>query len=402
MATHLKRSVSLSVLTLYGLGNILGAGIYVLVGKVAGRAGAQAPLSFIIAMVVATLTAFSYMELASRFPVSGSVSVYLHKAFGHKGLSIGIGFAIIASGIASAAALAQGFAGYASTLLPINTVLLSVGLLTVVGLLAIKGIKESAFAAALLTIIEIGGLALVIWAGRTAIGEFDISSVATIDPAIGFSGILGGAFLAFYAFIGFEDMVNVSEEVKEPRRNMPIAIILALVGAALLYLLVIVVAIGVVQPSELAQSSAPLALVYERAGSQGTLTIIIISMLAAINGVVVQIIMVSRILYGLAREGWINKNFKKVDRHTKTPIFATVATVILMIVATVAWPLLSLAQLTSLLVLGIFALVNTALIKIKLTHGDKHDHLKVPLLIPALGLISCVGLIVYQIFVVFT
>lgn len=401
MPTKLKRSVSLPILTLYGLGNILGAGIYVLVGKVAGQAGMQAPTSFLIAMLVAALTAFSYMELSSRFPVSGSVSVYLHKAFGHKGLSIGIGFAIIASGIASAAALAQGFAGYASTLLPINTALLSVGLLLALGLLAMKGIKESAVAAAVLTIVEIGGLIFVIWAGRNAISNFEISSLAPIDPAIGFSGILGGAFLAFYAFIGFEDMVNISEEVKKPRTNMPIAIVLSLISAAMLYLLVIVVAIGVVPPNELAQSSAPLALVYEKAGSQSALAIISIGMVAAINGVVVQIIMVSRILYGLGREGWISPSFSKVNARTKTPVLATLATVALMIIATVAWPLLSLAQLTSMLVLGIFCLVNTALIKIKLTHGDLRDHLKVPIIIPVLGLVSCVGLIVYHTITVF-
>lgn len=400
MPTKLKRSVSLPILTLYGLGNILGAGIYVLVGKVAGQAGMQAPTSFLVAMLVAALTAFSYMELSSRFPVSGSVSVYLHKAFGHRGLSVGVGFAIIASGITSAAALAQGFAGYARVLVPASTVLLSVGLIAIVGLLAIKGIKESAIAAAVLTLIEIGGLILIIWAGRNTIGSFEINSLVPANPAIVFSGILGGAFLAFYAFIGFEDMVNVSEEVKNPRRNMPIAILVALLGATILYLLVIVVAIGVVQPSELAKSTAPLALVYERAGSHGPLAIIIISMVAAVNGVVVQVIMVSRILYGLSREGWISRSFGKVNSRTKTPIFATLATVGLMIFATIFWPLLSLAQLTSMLVLGIFCLVNTALIKIKLTHKDRHDHLKVPLLIPGLGLVCCVGLIAYQIFTI--
>src|SRR3989344_4681938 len=262
----LKRSLGLPLVALYGLGNILGAGIYVLVGKVAGCAGTSTTLAFIIAMITAAFTAFSYMELSGRYPVSASVSVYLHKAFGKRWLSVLIGLAMVAGGIASAAALSQGFAGYLNSFIEIPIAVASVGLIVVLGLIAIKGIGESAKTAALFTVVEVLGLILIIWFGRSAFGAADASSLLTIDPAVGVGGLIAGSFLAFYAFIGFEDMVNVAEEAKNPRRTMPLAILIALVVSTLLYLLVIVVATTLVTPSELADSSAPLTLVFERSG----------------------------------------------------------------------------------------------------------------------------------------
>src|SRR5687768_15044252 len=161
----LKRSLGLPLVVLYGLGNILGAGIYVLIGKVAGFAGINTTLAFLIAMITAAFTAFSYMELAGRYPVSASISVYLHNAFGKRWLSVAVGLAMVTGGVASAAALAQGFAGYLSTFISVPTTVASVSLLVILGLLAIKGIGESAKAAALFTVIEIIGLLLVIWFG---------------------------------------------------------------------------------------------------------------------------------------------------------------------------------------------------------------------------------------------
>lgn len=395
---HLKRSLGLPAVTLYGLGNILGAGIYVLVGKVAGTAGSSATLAFLIAMSIAALTAFSYMELSSRYPVSASVSVYLHKAFGRRWLSVAIGLAMVASGVASAAALAQGFAGYLGSLVGVPTMVASIGLLIIIGLLAAKGISESALVAGALTLIEVLGLGLIIWAGRSAFGQVEATTLLQIDPAVGWAGVMAAAFLAFYAFIGFEDMVNVSEEVKQPRRTMPLAILLALLIATVLYLAVVVVATTLVNTNELAASSAPLALVYGAAGAANPAVISVIGIAAAINGVVVQVIMGSRILYGLAAQGWISQRFAGINRRTKTPVLATVIIVVVMIGGTVLLPLVSLAKLTSLLVLSIFTLVNLSLLKVK-AQDDKpaYHHLSVPKVIPLLGAVCCVGLILYQI-----
>jgi APA family basic amino acid/polyamine antiporter len=392
----LNRSLSLPVVALYGLGNIIGAGIYVLIGKVAGFAGSSTMLAFILAMVTAGVTALSYMELAGRYPVSASVSVYLHRAFGRRRLSTAVGLAMAAGGIASAAALAQGFAGYLSSFIPVPAFAASVGLLVVLGAIAVKGIGESAAAAAVLTGLEVLGLLLVIWFGRKAFGQLDAGRLFTVDPAVGISGVVAGAFLAFYAFIGFEDMVNVSEETRNPSRTMPLAILFALLGSTVLYLLVVVVATTLVSPADLAASPAPLTLVFERSGASHVALLSMIGMIAAMNGVIVQMIMASRILYGLANEGWIHNRFGTVHRRFKTPVFATLAVVAAMVVATALLPLVSLAQLTSLLVLTIFTLVNASLIVIK-RRGEAHQgYIVVPRVIPYLGVALCLGTIGLQ------
>lgn len=392
----LKRTLGLPLVALYGLGNILGAGIYILIGKVAGEAGYSMVLSFLIAMVVSGLTAFSYMELSGRFPASASVSVYLHKAFGKQWLSVAVGLAMVAAGITSAATLAKGFAGYTGTLVQVPELVLSIGLLLAIGMLAIKGIGESALVAGLFTVVEIIGLMMVIGAGRASLGTFDVSKLATIDPTVGFAGVMGGAFLAFYAFIGFEDMVNVAEETKNPQRTMPLAILISLIASTILYLLVAIVAIAAAPPAELATSKAPLLLVYSREAGGAALFLTIIGITAAVNGVIVQVIMGSRILFGLSRQGWIDGRLSIVNKDTKTPLIATVVVVSAMIVACVALPLVSLARLTSLIVLGIFALVNISLVVIKRRHPSHKGLITVPKLIPYLGFVSCIVIILFE------
>lgn len=397
-AQALKRTLSLPVVALYGLGNILGAGIYVLVGEVAGFAGSSTVPAFLIAMVIAGFTAFAYMELSGRYPVSASVSVYLHKAFKKRGLSVFVGLLMVAGGLTSAAALAQGFAGYLNTFITIPTAIASVGLIVVLGLIALKGIGESAKTAAFLTAIEVIGLLLVVWFGREVLVTVRPEVLFTIDPAVGVGGVVAGAFLAFYAFIGFEDMVNVAEEAKEPRRTMPLAILIALIVSTLLYLLVVIVATTLVPLNELAASKAPLALVFERTGAGSALLLSAIGLVATVNGVIVQIIMGSRILYGLAKQGWIHRAFTQVHASTKTPVTATLVILAVMIVATLLLPLVSLAQLTSLMVLTIFTLINLALIVIKRREPSHAGYITVPLFVPVLGLGLCVSMIGYQLY----
>lgn len=394
----LKRNLSLSLVTLYGLGNILGAGIYVLIGKVAGYSGENTILAFLIAMLIAGLTAFSYMELSSRYPQSASVSVYLHKAFGKKLLSVIIGLALVLGGVASAGALSQGFAGYLNNIFSVPEVLASIGLLVFLGLVAAKGIGESAKFAAIFTVVEVTGLLMIIWAGRSHINVSEFASSFSIDPAIGVSGILFGAFLAFYAFIGFEDMVNVVEEVKKPRVTMPLAILLSLSAATVLYLLIVMVSMAVVNPTQLAASEAPLSLVFSKVSSIDPLYISVIGIAAAVNGVLVQIIMGSRILYGLSRQGWLHSIFARVHAVHRTPVFATIVVTAAMITGTVLLGLVSLAQATSFLVLVVFTLVNVSLLVIK--HRDKTAKaaVSVPIAIPYLGALSCVGMVGYQLF----
>ncbi len=397
MATHLKRSLNLPVLTLYGLGNILGAGIYVLIGKVAGFAGQSTTLAFILAMIIAALTAFSYMELAGRYPVSASVSVYLHKAFGNKNLSVAIGLAMVAGGITSAAALAHGFAGYLNTFFNFPELLASILLLLSLGLIALKGINESAKTAAAFTFVEILGLVLVVWFGRSAFAQVQPLSLVNIDSTVGISGLLAGAFLAFYAFIGFEDMVNVAEEAKNPKKSMPLAILFSLIISTLLYVLVVIVSTTIVAPAELAQSSAPLTLVFSKSGVSSQQILSLIGLVAAINGVIVQIIMGSRILYGLSKQGWISAKLSELHAKRQTPTKSTLLILSLMIFFTIILPIVSLAQITSLLVLTIFSAVNISLIFIKKSHKKHDGYITVPLLVPILGSMLCLAAIIYQI-----
>lgn len=394
----LRRSLTLPVLILYGLGNILGAGIYVLIGKVAGHSGENTILSFLIAMIIATLTALSYMELSSRYPLSASASIYLHKAFGKRLLSVGVGLILVFGGIASASALTKGFAGYLNSIFTVNQTLAGIGMIILLALVAIKGIGESAKLAALFTLVEVFGLLIIIWAGHSHLSAGDFTAAFGIDPAIGLSGVLFGAFLAFYAFIGFEDMVNVAEEVKKPRTTMPLAILLSLVLATILYILVVMVSLSAVGASELAGSSAPLNLVFDRVSHLSPAYISLIGMAATINGVLVQLIMGSRILYGLSSQGWLNKRFSYVHPAYKTPAFSTLLVAGVMIFGVIGFGLVSLAEITSLLILSAFTLVNAGLAVIKLRKQTEKVAVKVPLFVPVLGCMSCIGLVIFQLF----
>lgn len=224
-----------------------------------------------------------------------------------------------------------------------------------------------------------------------------MQDVVGIDPKVGVSGVVAGSFLAFYAFIGFEDMVNVAEEAKNPRRTMPLAILFSLVASTILYLLVVIVATKVVPPSQLAESGAPLSLVYEKSGANHAIILSLIGITAAVNGVVVQVIMGSRILYGLAKQGWLKAELADVNSQTKTPVTATLVVVGLMIAATLLLPLVSLAKATSLLILSIFTLVNVSLFVIKRRQKTHSGYVTVPQAIPALGALSAGSLILYQI-----
>lgn len=400
MATNtprLRRVLSLPVLTLYGLGNVLGAGIYVLIGKVAGVSGEQAGLAFVLAAFIAGLTSFSYMELSSRYPVSAGASVYVHQGFGNKRLSQIVGLLMILSALFSSAALARGFAGYLSQIVQIDENIAIIVLFIVLGSIVAWGIRMSAGIAAVFTLIELAGLGLIIWAGRQIlIDPASYSGFVSID--IGNIGpVLLGSFLAFYAYIGFEDMVNVAEEVKQPKRTIPAALLISLVVSTILYILVVVVAITAIPLDKLAASSAPLSLVFSSLGQSDSWVITLIGVTAAVNGILVHIILVTRVLYGMAERGWVHSVFRSVHANTRTPLFGTLLTIILMLTLTLLFPLISLAQLTSFTVLSVFALVNAALILIKRRGPTPQSATAIPVWVPWLGMITCILLTIYQI-----
>lgn len=382
----LRRSLSLALVTYYGLGNILGAGIYVLIGRVAAHAGVQAPLAFLLAALLAGFTAFSYAELAARFPYSAGEVVYVQQGLGMRTPAILTGILIILAGIVSSATIARGFTGYLQVFVPLPETPAIVLLVTGLGALAIWGITQSVIAAALMTLAEVAGLLLIVWVARpdpaTLLHTLTSQTALTASTA---HGVFLGAFLAFYAFLGFEDMVNVAEEVKEPQRNLPRAILLALGISTLFYLAVAVVAVSAVPPDLLAGSDAPLTDIYRRVTGTEPVLLAALSILAVVNGALIQIIMVARVCYGMASRGWAPGWLGRVHPRTCTPVHATVLVTVLVMFMALWLPLESLARATSYFILLVFLLVNLSLWRLKRRGPDAYRGFSVYRWVPVTG-----------------
>jgi amino acid transporter len=396
---ELKRTIGLPLLLLYGLGNILGAGIYVLIGQVAGAAGMYLPFAFFTASVVAGFSALTYSELSARYPFSAGEAVYIDEGFHLTALSRLTGLLIAGAGMVSAATIARGFYGYFNTFVQLPEPLVVSGIILTLGVLTAWGISQSVAAAAALTVIEIGGLFLIIWSGSDALASIPVHIEKLLPPlqTSALTGIFLGSFLAFFAYIGFEDMVNIAEEVKNPQRNLPAAILLALITATLLYALVALVAVLSVDEDTLSASRAPLADVLKATSSIDPKIISLISMIAIVNGALIQLIMASRLFYGMANKGWLWHRLGRINSRTRTPVAATSLVVLLTLGLALWLPLASLARGTSYLVLVVFALVNAALLLIKRKNPAPRDVLNIPVWVPATGFISCSGLLLFQV-----
>ena len=396
---QLNRSLSLPLLVMYGLGTTVGAGIYVLIGKIAEKAGFYLPVSFLLASFVVAFTALSYAELASRYPLSAGEAVYVQEGFHIRTLSILVGLLVVLAGIVSTATLAKGFAGYLDLFIQLPNWLSIVLVISMLAAIAVWGILESVTVAAIFTLLEIGGLLLIIWVARDSLQE-SIFLVPQMLPPLKleiWGGIFLGSFLAFYAYIGFEDMVNVAEEVKNPQRNFPLAVALVLIVTTTLYIAIALIAVTLSSSSELAKSEAPLALLYTKATGEKAVLLGVLSICAIINGALIQIIMASRILYGMSNRRWLPKVLAKVNSVTHTPIIATVTLGIAIIVMALFFPLATLASATSTIVLVIFVLVNISLIRIKLMAPEIAGTYSYPIWVPVLGFISSSVFIVCRI-----
>jgi basic amino acid/polyamine antiporter, APA family len=395
----LKRSLSLPLITFFGLGNIMGAGIYVLVGKVAGEAGYFAPLAFFIASVIAAISAFTYAELSARYPVSAGEAVYLNEGLNIRALTIGVGLLITIAGMVSTSALAHGFAGYLSVFVDLPNWLIIASVILLLGGLAIWGIGVSVMLAAIFTVIELIGLVIIVVLGGDYIATTDLQLADNTFSlsAISWAGVFSAAFLAFYAYLGFEDMVNVAEEVKEPEKNMPRAIIIALLVSTLLYSLVSIVAVLVIEPQQLSASNAPLADVYQKITNQKPVLLSVIGLFAVINGALIQIIMASRLLYGMSKNGWLPKFLSAVNPTTNTPIVSTILVVAIILILSLVFQLVTLATITSYIVLSVFALVNLSLIKIKSKNPHPENIRVYSTWVPVTGFLTTVLFIVIEI-----
>jgi amino acid transporter len=263
----LKRSLSLIQSTLYGLGVTIGAGIYVLIGAAAARAGLHAPIAFLLAAIIMGFSAALFAELGGRLPLAAGEAAYVRSAFRSDKLATMVGLLVIAIAIVSAATVSVGSAGYMAVFVPLPQPVLVACVVLAMGGIAAWGIAAAVNFAGTMTLIEIGGLVLLIGAGATRGAELMThlpESLPSLGGGTALAGILGTALLAVFAFIGFEGLANIAEEVREPQRTLPRAIFLTLVISTILYVLVLWVSLITVPTPELAASGAPIALVFER------------------------------------------------------------------------------------------------------------------------------------------
>ena len=399
--TSLRRVLNVPLLTLYGVGTMVGGGFYALTGKVVGMAGMQAPLSILLAGLVALVSAFSFAELASRFPYSAGEAQYVKEAFRSRSLSVLVGWLVIATGVVSAAALANAIVMFLQDRVALNETLGIAAVVLAFGLVAAWGVGQSVFLAVLITFIEVGGLLFILFAARDGFGDLPARWEEMLVPASAgaWTGILAGGFLVFYAFIGFEDMVNMAEEVKEPRRTMPRSIILALLLTLLLYVSVLVAALLTVPANELAESRTPMATIVRPYGEDAVVALSIVSVLAGVNGALIQVIMASRVAYGMSNRGLGPRWLARVNPRTRTPVRATILVTTIVLVLALWFPLVTLAQITSTIILVVFALVNLALWWIKGRDPDPEgEGPRYWRALPLLGFVMCLAIVAYRLF----
>ena len=391
---RLQRRLGPGLLTFYGIGTIVGAGIYVLVSEVARETGPSLPWAFLTAGVIAGLTGACYAELSARLPRAAGAVIYVDRAFGMSWLSIVTGLMVLLTGIVSAATITRGFVGYLALYVELPPWLAILGLCVVMGVLTSVGVRTSAWVIASITGLEVAGLLLVIAVAGTAPAQ-------AVDVVFEPAPVAVGAFLAFYAFIGFEDMVNLAEEVRDPRRNVPRSILLAIAVSGLLYVAVAVIAVRHVELSRLAESRSPMALMVS---DQPIVmqVIAVIAVIAVSNGALIQIIMASRMLYGMSRRGLAPAILGRVSPLTHTPVITTWLVTAVIATFALSLPLIALARITSAVMLLVFVLVSLSLIRLRRTPRQSEAIFRVWPGVAALSLLANLGLLGYQLWSLFS
>lgn len=397
----LSRSLSRWPLAIYGLGTILGAGIYVVVGKVAGHAGALAPVAFLIAAVAAGFTGLSYAELSGRVPESGGSAAFIARGFSRKALTTVAGWALIATGLVSAATITTGFVGYLGVFVDVSPLLavpLAVGLITFV---AAIGVKEAVWLMILTTAMEVSGLLIVMAFAGPALADYPARFTAALETGASIQlagGVMLASVLAFYAFIGFEDLATLSEEVQDTSRDIPFAIVWALAASLVFYIVISAIAVSALDPAALGESEAPLAdVVAAHGGPDGLLAAI--SLATILNGALAQIVMASRVIHDLgSRRGGAPAWLAAIHPRTRTPLYASVLCGVVIAALALFFPTEVLAAGTSILILLIFAAACMALLVLKRRGDPLPEGCRTfPAWVPALGAGSCLVLVCAQI-----
>ncbi|MCR2784390.1 MULTISPECIES: APC family permease [unclassified Microbacterium] len=396
----LKRAVGTPLLFAFIVGDTLGAGIYTLVGTMANDVGGVIWLPLLIALVVALLTAGTYAELITKYPHAGGAARYVDRAFGIPYVSFLVGFLMMASGITTAAALANAFAGdYLTALIdvpPIPAAIVFIALLTLINL---RGVRESLGANLVASVIEVTGLVIVIVVCAIVFGSGGgeparIFEFAPDVPPI--EGAFAASIIAFFSFLGFEAAANMAEEVRNPSKAYPRALFGAIFTAAVVYLLIAVGAVIVLPPEELAESTGPLLAVVAASGvGIPSWLFSLIALVAIANGALLFMVMASRVGYGLAEAGLLPDTFGRVLPKRRTPWVSILVIAGITMVLTVVGDISTLAETTVLLLLLVFLSANVSVLVLKKDKVD-HAHFRVPRVVPVIGILACIVLLAQQ------
>ncbi|MGH8491247.1 MAG: APC family permease [Gammaproteobacteria bacterium] len=397
----LRRVMGPWLLLLFIVGDILGTGIYALTGQVAKEVGGVVWLPFLVAFVVALITAFSYLELVTKYPRAAGAALYTHRAFGIHFVTFIVAFAVMCSGITSASTASRAFAANLSNAFDlgfaggIGITLVGLAFMAVVAAINFRGVGESVKANVVLTCVELTGLLIIIFIGVWAIaaGKGDVSRVIqfkTSGDASMVWPVIAAVTLAFFAMVGFEDSVNMAEECEDPTRHFPKVLLAGLVITGLIYALVSISSITLVPPEQLGEGETPLLKVVQAGAPNFPIEIFgLITMCAVANSALINMLMASRLVYGMSRERVLPSVLGKVHTTRRTPYIAIGFTTLLAFgLITFVGEVPALGGTTALLLLCVFTVVNIAVLVLRRDRVD-HEHFRAPTLLPILGALSC-------------
>jgi len=397
----LNRCLSLFEIVIYGVGLILGAGIYVLIGSAAGIAGNMLWLSFALAALVASFTALSYSELSAIYPQAGAEYIYIKNALQWEKAAWMLGFIAILIGFSTASAVALGFARYLALFVPVNQIVLAVLLLVTMSAINFWGIKESARFNALATTIEIGGLMLIIVVGGYFIfkGDYPFADFTEFpqtshEVAFPWLPVVSASALIFFAYMGFEDIANIAEEAENPAQTLPRAFIYALVISTIIYILVAIVAVSIVPYPELAKAEQPMSLIMSQLiGGNAPQIIALIALFATANTVLITLIVCARMMYGMAKTNTLPISLASVHASRKTPYVAIFVTMVVAIMFLFFRKVEVLAAISDVGIFILFLFVNLSNIVLRYRQPDLQRSWRAPLNIGKLPLVSVLGVI---------
>ncbi len=395
----LRREIGLFEATVYGVGLILGAGIYAVLGEATGVTGESVVVSFLIAAVIASLTGLSYAELCSLYPKEEADYIYVREAFGSKKLSEATAVLRLLVGVISAAAVALAFAGYFSSFVDIPRIPVAVSVVAATAYVNYRGIQLSSKLNLVFTSVEVAGLVFVVWIGRSTWGDVD-----PLQMTNGSVGVLKSAFLIFFAYIGFGSIVSISEESKDATDTIPKAILASIGITTVLYVLVGLSAVGVVDSHVLGASDSPLAVVANQGWGPAAFTVIsVIALFSTMNTVMILQISTSRLLYGVSKKEYDSfpEVFSKVHEDTRTPYVSVWSVGVMTAAFTVLGDIGVVAGLANLFLLIVFVLINLSLLSLRYRRPDIDRGFRAPLNIGRLsvtalgGVVSCILLILF-------